>query len=115
MNVTVRPASLPGDYAGIAAVRNAENSDWPTTPEALAHEDAVRNPTLYRATFIAEHKRQAVGWATLGHDPIAHREGKFNLHIQVPPALQANGIGSKLYQTLAACLESLTPTELQTE
>jgi mycothiol synthase len=115
MNVTVRPANLPGDYAGISAIRNIDNSDWPTTPEALAHQDSLRNPKRYQATFVAEHQGQIAGWATLGHDPIAHREGKFNMHIQVPPALQRTGIGSKLYRALTAHLTALAPTELQTE
>jgi GNAT superfamily N-acetyltransferase len=98
----------------MAGVWNAESPAWPTTPEALAVQDARRDPALHRAVFVAEHDTRMVGWATVGHDPIAHREGKFLLDIRVPPAVQGQGIGSALYQSLTTHLQPFRPRELQT-
>lgn len=115
MDLSVRPADLPGDYPAIAGVLNAESPEWPTTPEAMAHQDAIRDPDLHRAAFVAEHDGQMVGWAAIGHDPVAHRAGKFKLDIRVPPGLQGRGIGSRLYRRLMVHIEPFRPRELQTE
>jgi GNAT superfamily N-acetyltransferase len=119
MDLHVRPAALPHDYAEIAHVLTAENPEWPTTVEALQHADAARDPQLHRAVFVAEDASAAhkplVGVASVGHDLMAHRPGKFKLDIRVPPELQGRGIGAALYRTLLTHLEPLQPRELQTD
>lgn len=122
MSITVRPAILPQDYVAISKVLTAENPNWPRTPEDLAYDDAVRDPALYYAVFVAESEGetregepQVVGVATIGHDRFAHREGKFKLDIRVPPGMQGQGIGKLLYTALVRHSEPLAPRELITE
>jgi mycothiol synthase len=122
MNLTIRPANLPDDYPGIARVLTSESPEWPTKAEDLAHEDAARNPQLYWAVFVAEETRQdekrlvgMVSVASVGHDQLAHHEGKFKLNIRVQPDMQGLGVGSNLYQTVLKHLEPLAPCELYTE
>jgi hypothetical protein len=51
--------------------------EWAPTPTELAHEDAVRNPTLYWAVFIAEApgvwQQAVVEMASAGRDARARR------------------------------------------
>jgi hypothetical protein len=45
----------------------AEIGEWAPTPTELAHEDAVRNPTLYWAVFIAQALQLGQGDVALPH------------------------------------------------
>jgi mycothiol synthase len=119
MKLVIRPAAFPNDYPAIARVLRAEMGDWAPTPEELAHEDAARDPALYWAVFVAEDssldEQPVIGMASVGHDPRAHREGKFLLNIRVPPDLQGRGVGARLYETILSHIEPLAPRELQTD
>jgi mycothiol synthase len=116
--ITFRRAILPDDYTGIARVLNAENPEWPTSAEKLAYEDSIRDPKFHWAFFVAEdtssNETQLVGMASVGHDPGAHREGKFMMNIRIHPEWQGRGVGLSLYQTLLDHLEPLKPRELYT-
>jgi mycothiol synthase len=119
MKLVIRPAVVPDDYLAIARVIEAEMGEWAPTHEELAHEDAARDPALYWAVFVAEDHSLAdqpmIGMASIGHDPRAHREGKFLLNIRVPPDLQGRGIGARLYETILSHIAPLAPRELQTD
>ncbi len=119
MTFTIRRAVFPQDYPGIAHVLTVESPEWPTTAEALEHDDAVRDPKFHRAVFVAldPNVTQAlvVAVAFVGHDPLAHREGKFTMNIRVHPDWQGHGAGSRLYETLLAHLEPLKPQALYTD
>ncbi len=81
MHLVIRHASVPQDYSAIARVLTAENPEWPTTAEDLAHIDAVRDPKFHWTVFVAEEtssgEKRIIGMASAGHDPLAHREDKF--------------------------------------
>lgn len=119
MTFTIRRAVFPQDYPGIAHVLTAESPEWPTTAEALEHDDAVRDPKFHRAVFVALDtsvtQALVVAVAFVGHDPLAHREGKFTMNIRVHPDWQGHGAGSRLYETLLAHLEPLKPQALYTD
>ncbi|HZR39239.1 MAG TPA: GNAT family N-acetyltransferase [Ktedonobacteraceae bacterium] len=119
MQLTIRRAIFPQNYPAIARVLTAENPDWPTTPEELAREDALRDPKFHWAVFVAEDtslpENQLIAMASVGHDAWAHREGKFKMNIRVLPDMQGRGVGSRLYQVIFHHLEPLAPRELQTE
>ncbi|MBA2285944.1 MAG: GNAT family N-acetyltransferase [Ktedonobacteraceae bacterium] len=119
MNLSIRRAAFPADYAGIAGVLSAECPEWPTTVADLAHQDQVRDTRFYRAVFVAEEAasgaEQLIGVASVGHNTQAHREGKFKLDIRVRPDMWGRGAGARLYQALMAHLAPLAPCELYTE
>lgn len=110
MTIIIRSANLPQDYAGIAAVLAAESPEWAATAEELAHEDAERDPHYHQAVFVAEEMSGdtplMIGVAFVGHDTLAHREGKFIVNLRVHPDWQGRGAGKALYQ---ATLDHLAP------
>jgi mycothiol synthase len=116
MNTTIRPATLPLDYAPIAAVLAAENPGWAATAEELAYEDAARDPRYHHAAFVAEateHDRTfVVGVAFTGLDVLALGKGRFELDIRVHPDWQGRGVGKALYQTAIDHLATLAPREI---
>src|SRR5580700_4032683 len=104
MEIVIRRASFPQDYAEIARVLRAESPEWAPTAEELARKDAIRDPQLHWAVLVAEdlslESQSMVGLAYVGHDPLAHREGKFLMDIRVHPDVQGQGVGSLLYQEI---------------
>jgi mycothiol synthase len=119
MHLVIRHASVPQDYPAIAMVLTAENPEWPTTAEDLAHSDAVRDPKFHWTVFVAEEtspgEKRIIGMASAGHDPLAHREDKFKINMRVHPDMQGLGAGARLYQKLLHHLGPFAPCELYTE
>jgi GNAT superfamily N-acetyltransferase len=117
MMITVRPANVPQDYAAISAVLK---SDWPgaATAEVLAYEDATRDPGEYHATLVAEvtdgDQLLLVGVADIGHDELAHREGRFEIDLRVHLDWQGRGVGKALYQAVMDHLAALAAQEVTT-
>jgi GNAT superfamily N-acetyltransferase len=116
MPLVTRAASFPHDYAAIADVLKAESGGWADTAEELAHADAGRDPRYHHATFVAEElggeQPALVGVAFVGHDTMAHREGKFTLNLRVHPEWQGRGVGKALYRAALEHLAPLVPQEL---
>jgi mycothiol synthase len=119
MSLIIRQANLPHDYSAIARVLTLESPEWPTSAEELVQEDAMRDPQFYRAVFVAEDtafkEHPVVGMASVGHDPYAHREGKFKVNIRVQPNMQGHGVGESLYNTILEHIEPFAPRELYAE
>lgn len=116
MNISIRSANFPQDYASIAAVLEAENPGWAATAEELAHEDTGRDPLYHRAVFVAEEiggdEAFMIGVAFVGHDTLAYRQGKFTLNLRVRPGWQGRGVGKALYQAVLDHLVPFAPQEL---
>lgn len=119
MRLVIRHASVPQDYSAIARVLTAENPEWPTTAEDLAHRDAVRDPKFHWTVFVAEDispgEKRIIGMASAGHDSLAHRENKSKINMRVHPDMQGLGVGARLYQELLYHLGPFAPCELYTE
>jgi GNAT superfamily N-acetyltransferase len=116
MSVAIRPARLPQDYARIADVLADESPGWAASAEELAHEDAERDPRYYHATFVAEELDVAeplmVGVGFVGHDIMAHQDGRFEINLRVREAWQGRRVGKALYDAILAHLVPLGPREL---
>jgi hypothetical protein len=56
---------------------------------------------------------EVVGVGEVGHDEMAHREGKLKFDLRVPPDLQSTGIGKALYDAICAHIAPMQPHELQ--
>lgn len=118
MDCLVRPASLPQDYPAIAAVLAAESPGWSTTADELAYEDTHRDPRYHHAILVAEVVTEStllVGVAFVGHETLAHRDGKFLVNLRVDPAWQGQGVGKALYGAVLDHLMPLDPQELHAD
>lgn len=110
--LTVREAKLPADYPAISTLLR---SDWEGAASAdeLAHEDALRDPTLYFKRIVAcSPDGNVVGAAEIGHDTWAHREGKFVFGLWALQERWGQGIGKALYQAVLDYAHTLKTDEL---
>ncbi|HET9222092.1 MAG TPA: GNAT family N-acetyltransferase [Roseiflexaceae bacterium] len=116
MSIVIRPASLPQDYARIAGVLADESPGWAASADELAHEDAERDPRYHHATFVAEEldvsEPLMVGVGFVGHDTMAHQEGRFEINLRVRGAWRGRGVGQALYDAILEHLVPLEPREL---
>jgi GNAT superfamily N-acetyltransferase len=116
MDIRIRPAIFPQDFAAIADVLRAESPEWGATAEELAHEHAQRDPRYHHATFVADDFSSTepfmVGVGFVGHDTLAHQDGLFNINLRVHPDWQGRGVGKALYQAVLDHLAPYAPREL---
>jgi GNAT superfamily N-acetyltransferase len=112
--IEVSLANLPDDYAEISRVTRLEWEGF-SGPEELAYEDAALPNGFYLARFVARRDGTVVGVGEVGHDEMAHREGKLKLDLRVPPDLQGTGIGKALYDAICAHIAHMRPHELHTD
>lgn len=94
----------------------AESPGWGESAEELAYADATHDRRYHHATFVAEETSGdsplVVGVAFVGHDVLAHREGKFEINLVVRPDWQGRGVGKALYVALLERLAPIWPQEL---
>ncbi len=119
LQIEIRAARLPDDYAAIAGIIAATDPEFAPTAEVLEREDASLDPALNFARFVAEGSSQevrtAVGTASVGHDRWNPSEGVWVLHIRVQPEFQRRGIGGLLYQRVLKYASELGLRELKTQ
>jgi mycothiol synthase len=115
MNITIHPATLPQEYPAIAAVLKSDNPSAATADE-LAYDHAARDPRYHHATFVAEvierGEQLIVGVALVGYDPLARREGTFEIDLRVHQDWQGHAVGEALYQVVMEHLATLAAREV---
>jgi GNAT superfamily N-acetyltransferase len=116
INIAIRHASLPQDYAAIASVLAAESPGWAPTAAELSYEDAARDPRYHHAAFVAEASERGqahvVGVAFTELDTLALGQGRYDLNLRVHPDWQGRGVGRALYQAAMDRLATLAPREI---
>jgi mycothiol synthase len=115
LQLEIRPARLPDDYTAIAEIIRATDPDFALTPEAIEQDDGALDPALNFTRFVAEHKGQSVGTASIGHDPWNPKAGVWIMRVFVSPEFQRRGVGTMLYQAILNHLEPFTLHELKTQ
>ncbi|MPY67854.1 GNAT family N-acetyltransferase [Deinococcus sp. SDU3-2] len=111
---TLRDLRPPGDYAPVAALRNAAQPGWPTSAAELARQDAVRDPALFCTRIVAEHGGQLVGVGSARHDDFSHEEWRYWGDLSVHPEARRRGVGRALYGELLRRVRGRGARELRT-
>jgi mycothiol synthase len=114
LELEIRPARLPGDYAAIAAIITATDPDFAPTPQALEQEDLTLDPKLNFTRFMAEDSSgRAIGTASIGCDRWNPRAGVWIMRMFVSPEFQRRGVGKMLYQAILNHAELFALHELK--
>ena len=106
--VTIRPFASE-DYAAAVALNNAVYTEYPNTAEEWRFNDEHRDPKCYFARYVAERDGQIVALAECGHNTGMFHPRKFFVGVTVHPDWQGQGIGTSLYDHVAASLEQFSP------
>lgn len=95
--IHTRPAN-PEDDAHIVQIRNSIYHDQlPVSLEVLRHYRSVDPPEAGRASIVAEHEGEIVGYAEWSRRVHVVGENLFWCHINVDPRRRGIGIGRELY------------------
>ena len=110
----IRPVE-PKDYAYIAPLWNAvyENDNY--TPEEFAYLDSVYEPPCKFARFVAELDGEIIGACNYAQHAGMYHPQKFLTNIFVYPDKRSQGVGTQLYDFLAAQLDAFNPLSLSAQ
>jgi ribosomal protein S18 acetylase RimI-like enzyme len=106
--LTIRPFA-ECDYGRQAAIGAAINPGLDRGLAWYRHCDQSWDPSLRRLQLVAERDHLVVGWGEVGHMWWAYHPRRFVLRLNVDPAYQQRGIGSRLYAALMDSLASWSP------
>ncbi|MFN8493370.1 MAG: GNAT family N-acetyltransferase [Caldilineaceae bacterium] len=113
MEFTIRLATQT-DYAQIVAIGRSATTDYVQTGADLVLGDQTRPPGVIARKLVAEAaNKQLVGVATYAQSAPADDPHQFNVWFFVPPPLQGNGIGKRLYAQVMAELTPYQPSCLE--
>jgi GNAT superfamily N-acetyltransferase len=115
VGVTLRPV-VPADYARLAAVAAAIDPHETRGADWYRDRDANWNPRLERHRLVAERDGLVAGWGEVSQGWWAYHPRKFRLRLEVDPACQRQGVGSRLYAELTAhALTHWNPIQIAAE
>ncbi len=104
----------PEDYADVAAVLNAIYPGENITAQDYLNGDKDRKPKYKYRRWVALMDGRIVGTVSYYQTLWFYHPQKFSLSLQVVPDYQGQGIGTALYEQIAAGLEALKPIEFIT-
>jgi GNAT superfamily N-acetyltransferase len=105
-------AFRPADYPALAALQRACEPEHPLTEAHWRHEDALADPRVRRARFVAEAAGELVGYAGFMQYSLMYHPRRFVLYGGVAPAARGRGLGRALYARLTAALAPFAPESL---
>ncbi|MFQ5911251.1 MAG: GNAT family N-acetyltransferase [Thermoplasmata archaeon] len=114
MDVELRECE-PRDYEHLAKIVNAIYPEYRTTADEMRYEDESLDRakyTLKRYAAVGPKTEEVVAYGVCSHDPSMFHPKKFWMSINVLPAWQRKGIGSKLYARILDDLQELQATKL---
>lgn len=103
----------PADYPALAEIWNASYPDYPTTPDELRLEDRQREKRCRRERWLGEVGGRVVGFGGFDQPATMYHPRRFSLMLNVLPDFQRRGIGSALYDRVAAELLQFDPLSLR--
>ncbi|GAB4458813.1 MAG: GNAT family N-acetyltransferase [Armatimonadaceae bacterium] len=111
--MTIRPFAND-DYEATAELGAACFPDHQTTANEMRFGDERRDPKLRFGRFIAEADGKLVGFAEYANSAWSYHPQKFFLMLMVHPEYRRRGIGSTLYDKLAAEMAHFDPIAYRT-
>ena len=112
MSLVIRPFA-PADYPALAEIWNANYPDYPTTPDELQLDDRQREKRCRRERWLGEVDGRVVGFGGFDQPATMYHPRRFSLLLNVLPDFQRRGIGSALYERVAAELAQFDPLSLR--
>ena len=112
MSQVIRPFA-PADYPALAEIWNASYPDYPTTPDELRLEDRQREKRCRRERWLGEVGGRVIGFGGFDQPATMYHPRRFSLTLNVLPDFQRRGIGSALYERVAAKLSQFDPLSLR--
>ncbi len=112
MSLVIRKFA-PADYPALAEILNASYPDYPTTPDELQLEDRRREKRCQRERWVGEAGGRMVGFGGFDQPATMYHPRRFSLVLNVLPDFQRRGIGSALYDRVAAELQQFDPLSLR--
>jgi GNAT superfamily N-acetyltransferase len=103
----------PADYPALAEIWNASYPDYPTTPDELLLEDRQREERCRRERWVGEVGGRVVGFGGFDQPATMYHPRRFSLVLNVLSDFQRRGIGSALYERVAAELAQFDPLSLR--
>lgn len=103
----------PADYPALAEIWNASYPDYPTTPDEQRLEDRDREKRCRRERWVGEVDGRIVGFGGFDQPATMYHPRRFSLMLNVLPDFQRRGIGSALYERVAAELQQFDPLSLR--
>lgn len=107
-HLTLRPFTKD-DYPAIAELMGAVWPEYPTAPEALAHDDGTNPEYIKWNRLVAEEGGKIVAQADYTQFPGMYHPQKFGLWVSVHPEHRQRGIGKLLYDAAMKELEPYDP------
>ena len=115
----VRPVNIrvctPEDYAAVVGVHNLVHPERPITIEGLVEGDRRRDPKYRHQRWVALQEARVVGFCVYGQQVDDYHPNKFHVDLAVLPDYRRRGIGSALYDQLAAGLAPFEPQKLRAD
>ena len=112
MSLVIRQLT-PADYPALAEILNVSYPDYPTTPDELRLEDRQREKRCRRERWVGEVDDRVVGFGGFDQPATMYHPRRFSLMLNVLPDFQRRGIGSALYDRVAAELQQFDPLSLR--
>ena len=103
--MNIRPFA-EGDYQRMADIVGAIDAHRYRPAEWYRQRDESRNASMLGLRLVAERDGTLVGWGDIGNSWWAFHPRKFNMRLNVDPAVQGQGIGSLLFSELIQHAES---------
>jgi len=108
MNVRIRPFT-ESDYPAIVEIGNRVFPEYLDTVEEVRYWDTMREAKCRFQRYVAERKGRIIAVADYSQHPWTYHPQKFDIHINVVPEHQKQGIGSALYEHLMVELQPFDP------
>jgi mycothiol synthase len=112
MRLVIRPFA-PADYPALAEIWNVNYPDYPTTPDELRLDDRQREKGCRWERWVGEIAGRVVGHGCFDQPATMYHPRRFSLTLNVLPDFQRRGVGSALYERVAAELAQFDPLSLR--
>lgn len=106
MTFLIRPYAL-ADLEAVAAIDAANYPEFRTTPEELLHHDDNRQKGTVHERWVAVEAGSVIGFADLGQHHWMLAADAFDVMVHVGEGSRRQGVGTALWDALAARLEEL--------